>query len=106
MKTITYYLNEVRRRYKVKSDVALGRMLGVPSNHIFNWTHGVSCPNNDAAVKLARLLDRDPMEIIACANYHRVVRSKKRARHPQKNAAQRRFWVEIYNEAAKKKRRG
>ncbi len=103
LKNIARYLNEAKRQHNLATDAALSQELGVPPNHIFNWYNDVSHLNDEAAVKLARLLKIDPLEIIACANYHKVAKSTKRKRNPKKNAAQRKFWRQIYNKAIRKK---
>jgi len=103
LKNIARYLNEVKRQYNLTTDAALSQKLGVPPNHVFNWYNDVSHLNDEAAVKLARLLKIDPLEIIACANYHKVAKSTKRKRNPKKNAAQRKFWRQVYNKAIRKK---
>ncbi len=103
MKNIARYLNEAKRQHNLATDAALSQELGVPPNHIFNWYNDVSHLNDEAAVKLARLLKIDPLEIIACANYHKVAKSTKRKRNPKKNAAQRKFWRQVYNKAIRKK---
>ena len=53
-------------------------------------------------VKLARLLKINPLEIIASVNYHKAATSIKREMSPKRNAAQRRFWWQVYNEAVRK----
>ncbi|MEE9596675.1 MAG: helix-turn-helix transcriptional regulator [Acidiferrobacterales bacterium] len=103
MKNIARYLNEAKRQYNLTTDAALSQKLGVPPNHVFNWYNDVSHLNDEAAVKLAHLLKIDPLEIIACANYHKVAKSTKRERNPNKNVVQRKFWRQVYNEAIRKK---
>ncbi|MDH3670202.1 MAG: helix-turn-helix domain-containing protein [Gammaproteobacteria bacterium] len=103
MKSISRYLNEAKRQRSLATDAALSQELGVPPNHIFNWYNDVSHLNDEAAIKLARVLKIDPLELIACANYHKVAKSTKRRQNPQKNAAQRKFWRQVYNKAARKK---
>ncbi len=103
LKNIARYLNEAKRQHSLATDAALSQELGVPPNHIFNWYNDVSHLNDEAAVKLARLLRIDPLEIIACANYHKVAKSTKRKRNPKKNTAQRKFWRQVYNKAIRKK---
>ena len=103
MKNIARYLNEAKRQHNLATNGALSQKLGVPPNHVFNWYNDVSHLNAGAAVKLARMLKIEPLEIIACANYHKVTKSIKREWHPKKNAAQRKFWSKVYNDAVRKK---
>ena len=44
-----------------------------------------------------------PLEIIACVNYHKAATSIKRERNPKRNAAQRRFWWQLYNQTVSKR---
>ncbi len=52
------------------------------------------------AIRLARLLEIDPIEIIAVANYHRAVRIGKERKRD--TAAEQKFWRQVYNEVVKK----
>lgn len=69
-----------------------GRKLGVPGNHIFHWYNGIAYPNDELAKKLVVLLKADPIEIITCANYYRVLESRKQRTNPRKHAERIRFW--------------
>lgn len=45
----------------------------------------------------------NPLEIIACVNYHKAATSIKRERNPKRSAAQRRFWWQVYNQTVSKR---
>ncbi len=74
LKTINHYLDAAKARHKLPSDYALAKKLEVGGSHISNYRTGRSHPDDAMAIHLARLLEIDPLEIIAAAHYHRAVR--------------------------------
>ena len=81
-------------RHALRSDYALAKKLGVRPSHISNYRNGRSCPDDKMAVRLAKLLDIDPLEIVAVANYNRAVRTE--------NPVGRRLWQRLFKLVANK----
>ncbi len=81
-------------RHKLRSDYGLAKKLGVGPSHISNYRTGRSCPDDKMAVRLAKLLDIDPLEIVAVANYNRAVRTE--------NPVGRRLWQRLFKLVANK----
>ncbi len=81
-------------RHALRSDYGLAKKLGVRPSHISNYRNGRSCPDDKMAVRLAKLLDIDPLEIVAVANYNRAVRTE--------NPVSRRLWQRLFKLVAHK----
>ncbi len=81
-------------RHKLRSDYGLAKKLGVGPSHISNYRTGRSCPDDKMAARLAKLLDIDPLEIVAVANYNRAVRTE--------NPVGRRLWQRLFKLVANK----
>ena len=95
LKTINYYLDAAKARYKLSSDYALAKKLEVGGSHISNYRSGRSHPDDAMAVHLARLLDIGPLEIIAAAHYHRASRLD--------DSEGKRLWKQVYKDAVRNK---
>jgi len=65
MTTIDALLDRVKEVRKLPSDYALAKLLGVSTQHITNWRQGRGLPEPATAVRLAELLNRPAMEIVA-----------------------------------------
>ncbi len=102
MKSLKRYLDKAKQEDGLTKNGELFQKLGVPNNHLPHLYHGVYHPSYEAMVKLARLFKIDPLEIIACVNYHKAATSIKRERNPKRNTAQRRFWWQVYNQTVRK----
>ncbi len=94
MKAIKGYLDLAIARHALRSDYGLAKKLGVRPSHISNYRNGRSCPDDKMAVRLAKLLDIDPLEIVAVANYNRAVRTE--------NPVSRRLWQRLFKLVAHK----
>ena len=108
MKSMKHYLDAARDRLDPSpasqtnrsTDYWLAKHLGARPSLISNYRSGLSYPNEAVAIRLARLLEIDPIEIIAVANYHRAVRIGKERKRD--TAAEQKFWRQVYNEVVKK----
>ncbi len=103
MKTLKRYLDETKRKYGLTRNDELAQKLSVPHNHVSHWYHGTCYPGDEGMVKLARLLKVDPLEIIACVNYHKAASSIRRQLYPTRNGALRKFWWQVYDQAVRKR---
>ncbi len=87
VKTIKAYLDLIKSKHGLPSDYALAKKLGVQSAQITNYRRGLTRPDDMMSVKIARLLDINPLEVIAVANYHR-----------SDDPTVRKFWKRVYQE--------
>jgi transcriptional regulator with XRE-family HTH domain len=77
-------LLECKIAAKVSSDYALAKALGIPRQRVAEYMSGKQVPDTFAAVKIALLLRRDPVEVIA------LIESE-----TEKNPAKRAFWTDF-----------
>ena len=103
MKSLQRYLDDAKQKYGLTSNDQLSKKLGIPPNHVSQWYHRVSHPGDEGVVKLARLLKINPLAIIASVNYQKTATSIKREYNPKRNAAQRKFWRQVYRQAINKR---
>ncbi|ADJ63855.1 phage protein [Herbaspirillum seropedicae SmR1] len=66
------YLDEAKNRLGLPSDYALAKALKVSQPTISGYRAGRSRIDDDVALKLANLIGRDPLEVIATANIERA----------------------------------
>lgn len=66
------YLDEAKNRLGLPSDYALSKALGLTTSAISNYRAGRSRIDDDVALKLANLTGRNPLEVIAAANFERA----------------------------------
>ncbi|MES2027373.1 MAG: helix-turn-helix domain-containing protein [Pseudomonadota bacterium] len=79
MKTLAY-LDAAKQRLKIDSDYALSKILGVTTSAISNYRAERSRIDDDVALKLAEILEINPLEVIASANAERARTPEMRAR--------------------------
>ena len=79
METIDALLNRVKEVQKLPSDYALAKSLGLSTQHITNWRSGKGLPEPATAVRIAELLDRPAMEILAVIEGER----ERHRKHPR-----------------------
>lgn len=85
MQTTNQLLDELKARYGLPSDYALGKFLGHKGqSRISHYRSGRSQFDDEEAAKVAGLLDKSPAYVIACAHAERT-----------KSAEQRRIWETI-----------
>lgn len=85
MQTTNQLLDELKARYGLPSDYALGKFLGHKGqSRISHYRSGRSQFDDEEAAKVAGLLDKSPAYVIACAHAERT-----------KSADQRRIWEMI-----------
>ncbi len=109
MKAIKAYLDAARdklepspaSRENKPTDYWLAKHLGARPSLISNYRSGVSFPDEAVAIRLARLLAINPLEIIAVANYHRAIRLQKAQR--KDTSEEQKFWRQVYRDVAGKK---
>ena len=63
--TTTALMDRVKEIHKLPSDYQLAKILGVTPAHVYNWRTGRSAPEPAIAVKIAELLNKPPIEILA-----------------------------------------
>ncbi len=109
MKAIKHYLDAARdkldpspaSREDKPTDYWLAKQLGARPSLISNYRSGLSFPDEAVAIRLARLLGINPLEIIAVANYHRAIRIQKA--HMKDTSEEQKFWRQVYRDVAGKK---
>lgn len=74
MKTVDF-LDAVKAAYSLPFDYALAKKLAVTQPCITNFRQGRNYMNDDIALKIAYLLDLEPLQVIACAQIERTTRS-------------------------------
>lgn len=65
MKQISLYLDDLIKKGTVKNDSDTARKMGLSRTTISKWRSGDRTPDDDEAVKLAELLQREPGELLA-----------------------------------------
>lgn len=65
MQTIDQLLDRAKKAQGIESDYRLAQLLEVSKNAITNYRHGKSRPDDEVALRLAALIDRDPASVIA-----------------------------------------
>ena len=73
MKTAEY-IAVAKTQIGQSSDYALAKSLGTDASTVAHWTKGRSVPDNRFAVKLADILELDPMEVLANIEIERAER--------------------------------
>jgi predicted transcriptional regulator len=100
IKTTQNYLDEITRQHEdLRSDAALGRVLGVTRQAVYQYRRHTSM-SVYVAVRIAMVLDIDPMETIAAAMYEQA-----------RGEEYKQFWGDLwtihsgpYNRAPRKRR--
>lgn len=72
-------LDRVRKLTKTGSDYAIAKKLGVPHQLVSNWMKGVGTPDTANAIRIAELLEREPLQVIALIELDRRPKPKNRA---------------------------
>lgn len=72
MDTTIELLDKVKSRYHLPSDYALAAKLGVTRAGISGYRHGRSKLGDEAAIKVAELLEIDPGYVLACMEAERA----------------------------------
>jgi predicted transcriptional regulator len=73
------YLDKAKVKLGIQSDYALAKALRVSQPAVINYRKGRSVMEDDVALKLARILELNPMEVIATANLERAKSDEMRA---------------------------
>ncbi len=72
MASTLQYLDEAKRKLNVESDYALSKRLGCTTSAISNYRAGRSRMDDVMAVKVAEILERNPLELLASLNLERA----------------------------------
>ncbi|WP_455342460.1 DUF3693 domain-containing protein [Variovorax durovernensis] len=65
MQTLDQLLDRAKKAQGIDSDYRLAQLLEVSKNAITNYRHGKSRPDDEVALRLAALINRDPASVIA-----------------------------------------
>lgn len=79
MHTTSELLDEAKARHGITSEYRLTRTLGITDTTLRNYRLGATRPDDSVAIRLAELVDRDPLYVIACVNAQRSQDAKVRA---------------------------
>lgn len=66
------YLDEAKRKLHIDSDYALSKRLGCTTSAISNYRAGRSRMDDVMAVKVAEILEKNPLELLASLNLERA----------------------------------
>ncbi|AOJ83804.1 hypothetical protein WS86_24565 [Burkholderia savannae] len=72
MKTTVEYLDAIKSRLNLPSDYAIAKALGLTRAAVSKQRLGHSVFDDTTALRVAEILDVDPMEVIAAANAERA----------------------------------
>jgi len=89
MKTTLDYVDAVKIKHDLPSDYALAKLLGVSKQAVSNYRLGKGGFDDLTAVRVAELLNLNPMEVIAVANRERA-----------KSEDARRVWTGLFDRFA------
>ncbi len=64
---IAHYVEEVKRRYRLPSDYALAAKLGIAQPEANLMRRGRKVPKPEVCIRIAKLLDRNPVELLLVA---------------------------------------
>ena len=66
------YVDAVRSRLPVTSDYAVAKALGVSKQAVSRYMKGVSHFDDYVAIRVAKMLEIDPLQVIADVNHQRA----------------------------------
>ncbi len=66
------YLDEAKKKLHIESDYALSKKLGCTTSTISNYRAGRSRMDDVMAVKVAEILEKNPLELLASLNFERA----------------------------------
>ena len=89
MKTTLEYIDAVKMRRDLPSDYAIAKLLGVSRQAVSQYRQGKAAFDDLTAVRVAEILDINPMEVIAAANRERA-----------KSEEVKRVWSSIWDRVA------
>ena len=72
--TTLEYLDAVKAAYNLTSDYQLAKKLDISTSRMSNYRIGRSVMEDDLAVKVAYLLDKNPLTVLADAHIYREER--------------------------------
>lgn len=67
MAEITDYIEEVKERYRLRSDYALAAKLGIAQPEANLIRRGLKVPKPELCIRIAKLLDKNPVELLLIA---------------------------------------
>ena len=77
MKEITRYIEELKDRYHLKSDYALAHKLGITQPEANHLRRGLKIPKEELCIKIAKLLGKNPVELMLVAQKDRAPQEAK-----------------------------
>lgn len=78
-KTTIEFLNAIKKKYDITSNYGLARKLDQTDTDIARWMKGKNTLGDEAALKVAELLDLDPAYVLACAHAERAKNDPEKA---------------------------
>jgi hypothetical protein len=72
MKEITRYIEELKDRHHLKSDYALAHKLGITQPEANHLRRGLKVPKEELCIKIAKLLGKNPVELMLVAQKDRA----------------------------------
>lgn len=72
METTNQLLDRIKEKYGLKSDYALAKAIGMSRERISRYRNSSGELGDDAALKVAELLDLDPGYVLACMSHQRT----------------------------------
>lgn len=88
MKTAANYLDDLRKHLGLPSDYAVSKALGLTRAAVSKYRNGIGSFDDSTAIKVASLLEIDPLEVIAAAAYERC-----------NDASTKKVWASIWGKA-------
>jgi hypothetical protein len=81
MKTFIEYVDEAQKKLGIESDAGLSKKLGGGDNRtlVSNWRNKGVVPEDYYCILITEILDIDPLEIIAAANFARSKDDERKA---------------------------
>lgn len=80
MRTTVEYLDAIKARHGLPSDYAIAKRLGLTTQAISRYRHGLSYFDDDACIRVAEALEINPLEVIVSANIERSKNAQAKAK--------------------------
>ena len=77
MSEISRYLEAIKNRYELSSDYALAKKLGIAQPEANLMRRGLKIPKPELCIKIAKLLDKNPVELLLIAQKDKAPSSAK-----------------------------
>ncbi|MFO0732053.1 MAG: hypothetical protein U0361_13930 [Nitrospiraceae bacterium] len=77
MAEIASYFDAIKERYELTSDYALAGKLGIAQPEANLMRRGLKIPKPELCIKMAKLLDKNPVELLLIAQKDKAPRQAK-----------------------------